>query len=141
MTINAIVSMKTRQSVPGEESYDIEMMCDAEYKYTLGKSIIRYNEPEGSGLGKTTTQIEITDKTVILTRSGDNNSKMCFENEGHYAGVYEMPFGMFSVNINSKKVTISRDDNGAHIVLDYSMELEGVLASVNRLELDVKRKF
>lgn len=140
MTVNSIVLLKTRQSAPDGESYDMEMTCDAEYSYALGKSILKYHEPESSGLGKTITTLEIDDESIMITRSGENNSKMYFKQNEKYAGVYEMPFGMFTIHINTSCVDILRQNNGAHILAEYVLELEGVVSSHNRLELDVKRK-
>lgn len=140
MTVNSIVTIKTRQSAPDGESYDMEMTCDAEYSYALGKSVLKYHEPECSGLGNTSTIIEINDDSVSLTRNGENNSKMYFKQSEKYTGVYEMPFGMFTIHINSKHVDILRKNDEAHILAEYTLELEGVVSSENRLELDVKRK-
>ncbi|MBQ2897121.1 MAG: DUF1934 domain-containing protein [Clostridia bacterium] len=140
MTVNSIISMKTRQTSPDGESYDIEMMCDAEYSYTPEKSILKYQEPEGSGLGKTETLLEVDDESVTITRSGENNSRMYFKKGEKYIGVYEMPFGMFTIHINSDYVDILREKDSAHILTEYTLELEGVVSSQNRLELDVKRK-
>lgn len=140
MTVNSIVTIKTCQKSPEGENYDMEMTCDARYDYVLGKSVLKYHEPEGSGLGKTETTLEIDDESVILTRSGDNNSRMYFKQDEKYTGVYEMPFGTFSIHINSQRVDISRNNNSAHVLAEYTLELEGVVASQNKLELDVKRK-
>lgn len=140
MTVNSIVTIKTCQSTPEGESYDMEMTCDAQYSYALGKSVLKYQEPECSGLGKTFTAIEITDESVSLTRTGDNNSEMYFKQNEQYTGVYEMPFGMFTIHINSKCVDVLRKNDGAHILAEYTLELEGVVSSENKLELDIKRK-
>lgn len=140
MTENSIATIKTRQTSPDGENSDIEMMCDAEYNYSLEKSTLKYNEPEGSGLGKTETSIEIGNDSITITRSGENNSRMYFKKGEKYMGVYEMPFGMFTIHINSDYVDISTEQNNAHIVAEYTLELEGVVSSQNRLELVVKRK-
>ena len=140
MTENSIISIKTTQSAPGAETYDIEMTCDGEYVFGEGKSVLRYKEPEGSGLGNTVTTIEMDDSSITITRCGDNNSRMFFKENEIYKGVYEMPFGMFSIHINSEKVEIEREICRAHFSASYTMELEGVVASHNKIELDVKRK-
>lgn len=140
MTDNSIISIKTVQSAPGAEPYDIEMTCDGEYVYGMEKSVIKYKEPEGSGLGNTITTIEMDNNSVTITRCGENNSRMFFKENEIYKGVYEMPFGMFTIHINSERVDVERGNNGAHFVAEYTMELEGVVASHNKIELDVKRK-
>lgn len=140
MTDNSIVSIKTRQSAPGTEPYDIEMTCDGEYIYGEEKSVLKYKEPEGSGLGNTITTVEMDNCSITITRCGDNNSRMFFKENETYKGVYEMPFGMFSICINSERVEVQREDNNAHFKAEYTMELEGVVASHNRIELDVRRK-
>lgn len=140
MTVNAIASIKTCQKTPDGENFNIEMMCDAEYIYSFDKCTLKYNEPEGSGLGKTQTLIEIEDESITITRSGENNSRMYFKKGEKYMSVYEMPFGMFSININSEYVEISKNEEGAHIEIEYALELEGIVSSKNKLELDIKRK-
>lgn len=140
MTDNSIITIKTVQSTQDTEPYDIEMTCDGEYTFGAGKSVLKYKEPEGSGLGNTVTTVEMDNESITITRCGDNNSRMFFKENEIYKGVYEMPFGMFSIRINSEKVDISRDDKGAHFSAEYAMELEGVVASRNKIELDVKRK-
>ena len=140
MTDNSIISIKTVQSAPGAEPYDIEMTCDGEYVYGMEKSIIKYKEPEGSGLGNTVTTIEMDNNSVTITRCGENNSRMFFKENEIYKGVYEMPFGMFTIHINSERVEIASQSDGAHFMAEYTMELEGVVASHNKIELDVKRK-
>ena len=140
MTDNSIISIKTVQSAPGAEPYDIEMTCDGEYVYGMEKSVIKYKEPEGSGLGNTETTIEMDKDSVTITRCGENNSRMFFKENEIYKGVYEMPFGMFTIHINSERVDVERGNNNAHFVVEYTMDLEGVVASHNKIELDVKRK-
>lgn len=140
MTVNSIITIKTVQSAPGTEPYDIEMTCDGEYVHNFQKSVIKYKEPEGSGLGNTVTTVEMDDNSITITRCGENNSRMFFKENEIYKGVYEMPFGMFSIHINSEKVEVIRNDNDAHFSAEYTMELEGVVASHNKIELDVKRK-
>ena len=140
MSVNSIVTIKTCQSAPGGESYDMEMVCDAMYDYTVGKSVLKYQEPEGSGLGKTETTLEFDNESITLARSGDNNSRMFFKKDEKYTGVYEMPFGMFTIHINTESVDIQRTNDMAHIRADYTLELDGVVTSQNVLELDVKRK-
>lgn len=140
MTENSIISIKTVQSAPGTEAYDIEMTCDGEYTYGIEKSVIKYKEPEGSGLGNTVTTIEMDNESITITRCGDNNSRMFFKQNEIYKGVYEMPFGMFTIHINSERVEIERQSGNAHFSAQYTMELEGVVASHNKIELDVKRK-
>ena len=51
-----------------------------------------------------------------------------------------MPFGMFTININTECVDVSRNEFFAQISADYTLELEGIVSSKNKLELDVKRK-
>ena len=140
MTENSIISIKTIQSAPGTETYDIEMTCDGEYTFGAIKSVIKYKEPEGSGLGNTVTTVELGADSITITRQGDNNSGMFFKENEIYKGVYEMPFGMFTININTEKVNIKASENGAHFFAEYTMELEGVVASSNKIELEVKRK-
>ena len=140
MTVNAIATVKTTQKTPDGENFDIEMMCDAEYIFGKDKCTLKYNEPEGSGLGKTETTIEFDDDSVTLTRSGDNNSRMYFKKGEKYISVYEMPFGMFTLNINTDYVDVSRNEFFAHIVAEYALALEGIVSSENKLELDIKRK-
>ena len=140
MTENSIITIKTLQIAQGAEPYDIEMTCDGEYTFGAGKSVIKYKEPEGSGLGNTVTTVELDKDSITITRCGDNNSRMFFKENETYKGVYEMPFGMFSIGINSEKVDVLAEENGAHFLAEYTMELEGVVASHNKIELDVKRK-
>lgn len=140
MTVNAIASIKTTQKTPDGENFDIEMMCDAEYIFGKEKCTLKYNEPEGSGLGKTQTLIEFDDDSIALTRSGENNSRMYFKKNEKYMGVYEMPFGMFTIHINTEHIEISKNEFLAHILAEYTLELEGIVSSQNRLELDIKRK-
>lgn len=140
MTENSIISMKTIQSAQGAEPYDIEMTCDGEYTFGAMKSVIKYKEPEGSGLGNTTTTVELGADSITITRQGDNNSRMFFKENEIYKGVYEMPFGMFTIHINSEKVDVRATENKAYFYAEYTMELEGVVASHNKIEVDVKRK-
>ena len=140
MTANSIITIKTTQSAPQTESYDVEMICDGEYVFGEETSTVRYKEPEGSGLGNTVTTIEIGKDSVTITRCGDNNSRMFFKENETYKGVYEMPFGMFTICINSERVEITKEKYSAEFLAEYTMELEGVVASHNKIRFQVKRK-
>ena len=119
--MNSIDTPKTKPIilfVKGEQYFDgvdpdgTELMTEGTMEVTDGGMVLQYEETELTGMAGTTTTFEITDKRVILTRSGTINSMMIFEEGRQHTSLYETPIGDLSVDIQTSVLRHNLTERG-----------------------------
>lgn len=112
---------------------------------TPGKFVINedgfkaiYDESEISGMDGTTTTLNIKNDLMILERAGSTTTNMEFK-EGEVAvSLYNTPYGVLDLNVDTKKLKINVDENGGEIYSKYILGLEGQEGITTELNIKIK---
>lgn len=97
-----------------------------------------YDESEISGMDGTTTTLNIKDDLMILERVGSTTTNMEFK-EGEVAvSLYNTPYGILDLNVDTKKLKINVDENGGEIYSKYILGLEGQEGITTELNIKIK---
>lgn len=136
MEKKAIISIVSNATM--EQGEVIEVVSPGKYiKLDCGYKAI-YEETEISGMDGTTTMLTIKDTEVLLEREGTTTTKMLFNEKEPSVSLYNTPYGMMELTINTKKLDVEVDENGGSVKIDYNMAIAGQEALSTSLVLKVK---
>lgn len=140
MTENVIISIKGKQLFDEQEPDVMELVTagtlerDPEGGYKLS-----YQESELTGLEGTQTVFRINGKQVTLTREGEVNSMMVFEEGMRHLSMYETPYGALAVGINTRRMKTDLDACGGDIEIDYAIEVDHAVTGQNLFQIHVTK--
>jgi uncharacterized beta-barrel protein YwiB (DUF1934 family) len=136
MEKRAIISVKSFSDIDPNEAIEV---------VTPGTFIINdegfkaiYEESEISGMDGTTTTLNIKDKSMILERVGPINTNMEFKEGLTAVSLYNTPYGILDLNVDTKKLKINIDENGGEIHSKYVLGLEGQDGITTVLDIKIK---
>ncbi|MDU3355376.1 DUF1934 domain-containing protein [Clostridium sp.] len=125
MEKKAIISIVSNASM--EDGDVIEVVSPGKYiKMDSGYKAV-YEETEISGMEGTTTM-----------REGTTSTKMLFNEKEPSVSLYNTPYGMMEITINTKKLNVEVNDNGGNIKIDYDMAIAGQEVLTTSLSLNVR---
>ena len=116
-----------------------EMTTEATLLRAAGKTYIRYNESELSGMEGAATEIWFFDdqpQVVTMERSGGFATSFVFESGKRHICVYNTPIMTFEMGVHAKEVK-NRLLTDGFIVLDYMLEIRGAGAERNRVHISI----
>ncbi len=136
MDKKAIISVVSNASIEDEDV--IEVVSPGKYiKINDGYKAI-YEETEISGMAGTTTTLTIRDKEVVLEREGTTTTKMSFNREEPSVSMYQTPYGILELSINTKSLEVEMDEDGGELKIDYSLAIAGQVPVDTKLSLKIK---
>lgn len=136
MEKRAVISVKSFSNLDPNDAIEV---------VTPGKFVINeegfkaiYDESEISGMDGTTTTLNIKNDLMILERVGSTTTNMEFK-EGEVAvSLYNTPYGVLDLNVDTKKLKINVDENGGEIYSKYILGLEGQEGITTELNIKIK---
>jgi uncharacterized beta-barrel protein YwiB (DUF1934 family) len=133
------VSIKGLQSYAGDqENTDIELVSECEFYKADGVYFCEYQESEITGLGGTTTTIEIAKDYVALTRRGTVSSQMLFMEGRKTTSIYAMPFGELTIDIHTKSLKTNVTETGGTLWVDYIIDINNASSGRNTFDIKIK---
>ena len=82
--------------------------------------------------------MEQEEERVTLTRVGEYNSEMVFEEGNRHLSLYNTPYGAVSMGVNTRHLLAELDDNGGCVEVDYTLEVEGAVVGRNTFQIRTK---
>ncbi len=136
---NVIISIKGRQ-VNESGPDEIELVTEGRlYRNERGGITVSYEETELTGLEGTTTLLHLDGGQITLLREGTVNSQMIFEEGRRHLSMYETPYGVMAVGINTRRVKNTLNESGGHLEIDYAIEVDHQMVARNFLSMQVRR--
>lgn len=140
MSDNVIISIKGTQlyAENGPDEMELvtagELRRDGQDRYTIS-----YQETELTGLGGTTTEVQVDGGRVTLLRKGTINSQMVFEEGQRHLSMYETPYGSLSVGIHTHRMRSTLGEAGGELEIDYAIEIDHLVVGQNMFRMNVKK--
>ncbi len=132
------ISIRGLQSYAGDaEDSDIELVSECDFYKADGVWFCDYEESEITGLGGTKTSIEIGEDYVSLLRRGTVNSQMLFMEGKKTTSLYSMPFGELTIDIHTKSLSSSIDENGGSLKVDYIIDINNASSGRNTFDINI----
>lgn len=136
MEKRAIISVKSFSDIDPNEAIEV---------VTPGTFIIHdegfkaiYEESEISGMEGTTTTLNIQDNIMVLERVGSTTTNMEFKEGTMAVSLYNTPYGVLNLNVDTEKLNINVNENGGEIYSKYILGLEGQEGITTELNIKIK---
>lgn len=123
MKKKALISIVSNQ-YQGENEF-IEVVTPGELHINDGIYEATYEETEISGMEGTTTTIKVSSDEVVLDRVGSTSTKMEFKKNNNVKVLYNTPYGIIDLKINTRRLDIDMNDDGGEIQIDYNLSISG----------------
>ena len=123
-------------NAPNYEDEKIEFITSGTMRSRGGITRISYDETELSGMEGCKTDITISGDRLKMQRTGkdlNGGVVMEFEEGKRYEGKYETPMGNLVLEILTNKI----DMKDKKVSIDYSLSLQGLMESRNKLDIEV----
>lgn len=138
MIKDVIITVKSIQAVDSD-SDSVELTTEGKFGEKDGKYFLSYEEGQLMDSASVKTKIFInSNKSIVLNRSGDINSRMEIEQNVRNNCFYSTPVGELSLGIHGEKVNVYLNENGGRIELVYTIDSDLKLVSRNEVEITVK---
>ena len=80
-------------------------------------------------------------KTVALIRTGTFPSHMLFAEDERHVGLYQTPVGSeMAIATHTSRVHNTIGENGGHLIIDYTVEVDNSLMGEHHFEMTVSTK-
>lgn len=136
MDKKAVISIISNASVDNDDV--IEVVSPGKYiKLDDGYKAV-YEETEISGMDGTTTTLTIKEKEVVLEREGTTSTKMCFNKSEPSISMYQTPYGMLEISINTKDLEVEMNEDGGELKINYSLAVAGQAPLDTKLSLKIR---
>lgn len=123
----------------GDQKDSIELVTMGSLYREKGNYFISYKESELTGLSGTTTTFKVEPERITLMRFGQMTTHMVFEQARRHISYYDTGEGALTVGVSAKKVRADLNDEGGDIEIDYSVEIDQLLAGENTVKLSIRR--
>ncbi len=106
------------------------------------KYIIRYKEEQGEGeVPVDVSVVVLKDESVVeMTRDGAISSRLVIERSQRNLCHYGTAYGDILMGISGHSIEHEPNENGGKFSFGYDIDINGALASKNRVKLSYKKK-
>lgn len=106
------------------------------------KYILKYKEEQGEGEAPVDVSVVVfKDESVVeMTRDGAVSSRLVIERSRRNLCNYGTAYGDILMGISGYSIEHSPNENGGKFTFGYDIDINGALASKNRVKLSYKRK-
>lgn len=122
-----------------EEADQLEFTTDGHYFYDGDVGCFSYMESEVTGLEGTRTSVMVSPGTVVIDRDGNMNSRMVFKEGLKSCFNYMTPYGAANFGVDTRRISQSFDENGGSVEMDYVVNMEHAVVSMNKVTLTVRQ--
>lgn len=121
----------------------IELMTEGTFSSTEKDGVecweISYDDTEATGFIGSTTTVRCCGNTIAsMERDGDASSQLIIEKDKKHHCHYGTQFGDMIMGIYTNKIVNNMTENGGHIYLNYTIDINSVLITSNEVLLEVK---
>lgn len=139
MKKNVIISVYGQQFFEGRADEPIELVTDAVYtRDESGKYTITYKESPITGLGNTTTTLEISKNKVVLSRTGECTAQLYFEEGRSHISAFGTEGASAALTFFTQSISSDLKDNGGTLQVKYTINSADSSSGVNLLRIHVR---
>ena len=137
---NVIITIQSRQCFDTLEEDWVEQTAGGCLERTAEGWTLTYLEGETSGLGGTRTTLELAEGRITLTRAGEYQSQMVFEEGRGHTSDYKTPYGTLPLEIRTSRLFWAVEDRDGKAELDYRIQIGPQQSGLTQFRLWVKEK-
>ncbi len=139
MQENYLISIIGRQKLD-DETGEIEVTTLGSYVKRGDSRYIVYKEYDAENKGSPQTSVLKVDgdSKVTLMRGGAESTRLILENGKRHVCPYDTGYGCMMIGVFTSKVKSELDDAGGKLEVNYSLDINSSLSSVNEILITVK---
>ena len=138
MEQNVVITLRGKQLYEDLPPEVIELVTEGTMTWDGECCTLTYLETEMTGMGSTTTVIQIVGEEVTMMRQGEVYSQMVFRQGKRHLSHYRTPYGEMTIGVNARHVLVDMDETGGELELDYDIEMNHVLSGRNVFAIHVE---
>lgn len=132
-----VISIHSVHALDRDEEDTMDFTTDGLYSYDRGVGTLSYFESEVTGLEGTCTSVLVKPDEIVVDRDGSMKSRMVFREGSRNDFVYNTPYGSAAMGVDTRRITKSFNENGGSMEIDYILNMEHVVVTRNRFQLNV----
>lgn len=136
MKKKAIITVVSKQAATDDSA--IEVVTPGEYYREEDCYFAVYDESKLSGMEGTKTTLKISPNDFLLTRVGTTNAEMKFRKNSNEISMYDTPYGMLELKLETKDLKVNLDDEGGEVEIKYNLAISGQEPQNTVLKVNIK---
>ena len=135
--MNITVEIKGIQRMDGETA-DSYVFAEGTLEHLPKATRLTYTEKGVDGERDAVTVLTISETLVTIRRHGDTASHLILKKGERRENPYETPYGTFALGVTAHRIEWKSREHGGRLLLSYSLDMNGIPASENELEITFK---
>ena len=116
----------------------MQLVTAGQYGVDADKIQMTWVESELTGLEGTRTSITVQPNSVVVSREGELNTTMEFEEGRKHYFLYETPFGSATMGLDTRRIRSRLGLHGGDMEIEYTIDVDQTIVGRNRFYIQVQ---
>lgn len=140
MTKDVLLAIKGLQFNTNDEENNIQTITPAACYLKNNSHFIIYDEATEGTDQVTKNVIRIKDKTLEISKKGQVNVHMIFEENRKSLSNYATPFGDILIGLDTRKISVTSEVDKMHVEVDYMLEVNYEFLANCKISMDISER-
>ena len=134
MDENVVIKISGLQIVENTGD-NVEVIAKGKHYLRKDKHYLLYEEYENDENTKTSNMIKFNNDIVEITRKGQVDGKLIFQENQKKQSLYSTPMGDLLIEVLTKEIEVSDDDDDVNLKIKYQIHVDGNKVSDNEIDI------
>lgn len=134
MDENVVIKISGLQIVENTGD-NVEVIAKGKHYLKKNKHYLLYEEYENDENTKTSNMIKFNNDIVEITRKGQVDGKLIFQENQKKQSLYSTPMGDLLIEVLTKEIEVSDDDDDVNLKIKYQIHVDGNKVSDNEIDI------
>ena len=134
MDENVVIKISGLQIVENTGD-NVEVIAKGKHYLKKDKHYLLYEEYENDENTKTSNMIKFNNDIVEITRKGQVDAKLIFQENQKKQSLYITPMGDLLIEVLTKEIEVSDDDDDVNLKIKYQIHVDGNKVSDNEIDI------
>ena len=134
MDENVVIKISGLQIVENTGD-NVEVIAKGRHYLKKDKHYLLYEEYENDENTKTSNMIKFNNDIVEITRKGQVDGKLIFQENQKKQSMYSTPMGDLLIEVLTKEIEVSDDDDDVNLKIKYQIHVDGNKVSDNEIDI------
>ena len=134
MDENVVIKISGLQIVENTGD-NVEVIAKGKHYLKKDKHYLLYEEYENDENTKTSNMIKFNNDIVEITRKGQVDGKLIFQENQKKQSLYSTPMGDLLIEVLTKEIEVSDDDDDLNLKIKYQIHVDGNKVSDNEIDI------
>ena len=134
MDENVVIKISGLQIVENTGD-NVEVIAKGKHYLKKDKHYLLYEEYENDENTKTSNMIKFNNDIVEITRKGQVDGKLIFQENQKKQSLYSTPMGDLLIEVLTKEIEVSDDEDDVNLKIKYQIHVDGNKVSDNEIDI------